>query len=59
MGSDVDEVLVRDVSRVVVARVAPAESATFRVVSDAYFANANRPVLSRDGGTGPLGWGSG
>ena len=59
MDTDVNELLVRDISRVVVARVAPAENASFRVVSDAYFANANRRVPSRDGGTEPLGWGVG
>ena len=42
MDSDVDELLVRDISRVVIAQVAPAENASFRVVSDAYFANTNR-----------------
>jgi hypothetical protein len=57
--SDVDELLVRDISRVVIARVAPAEKASFRAVSDAYFANAKRTAPSRDGGTGPLGWGAG
>jgi hypothetical protein len=55
---EVDEGLVRDVARVVVARVAPAELLTFGVVSEAYLAGS-RPRSGSGGGDGPLSFGAG
>lgn len=57
MGSDIDETLVADVARVIVARVAPAELPVFRVVSKAYFADPAR-ALGGVGSSGPLGLGA-
>lgn len=59
MGSGVDQALVRDLSRVVVERVAPAELPSFRVLSDAYFARPERPLVAGGGDGGPLDFGPG
>ncbi|MFC4532571.1 hypothetical protein [Sphaerisporangium dianthi] len=54
MDSDVDEVLVADIARTMVAEVRPAELPTFRAVSKAYFADPARSLAGGNGGGGPL-----
>jgi hypothetical protein len=58
MDSVVDDTLVRDMARIVVKQVAPAELPMFSTLSDAYLADLRAP-RSGSGGSGPLGFGVG
>ncbi|WP_405147348.1 hypothetical protein OG589_07365 [Sphaerisporangium sp. NBC_01403] len=54
MDSDIDQALVTDIARVVIARVRPAELPTLRAMSEAYFADPERSLAGGAGGGGPL-----
>ena len=57
--ASIDNSLVADVARQVVAQIAPDELPLFRATSEAYFRDPRRAARGTSGGDSLLGWGEG